>query len=222
MFAVTNKFTLVGHWANESTLRMATPTKPDTGLSLVDTDGRELLQTSLTDYVSFLRRQPAVCGTPEQQEALIKHVAQGHDLIKLVAAERLKITRELDHQKHDWMELEKQMTAPLLTAMQPLKDAVEHYNRELLRIREHQLAEAAQPATDAPAGETTWLTPEVAVMALPKGVQMKWTYEIVDRNQVPNGYWVIDEAAIKADIANGVRDIPGVRIYEEAVTTFRK
>ncbi len=201
---------------------MATPTTPNTGLSLIDSDGRELLQASLSDYINFLRRQPAVCGTPEQQEALIKHVAQGHDLIKLVATERLKITRELDHQKHDWMELEKQMTAPLIAAMQPFKDAVEHYNRELLRIREHQLTEATQQVTDAPSDETTWLTPEVAVIALPKGVQMKWTFEIVDRNQVPNGYWIVDEAAIKADIANGVRAIPGVRIYEEAVTTFRK
>ena len=51
---------------------------------------------------------------------------------------------------------------------------------------------------------------------------MKWNFEIQDPNQVPNGYWVIDEAAIKADIANGVRDIPGVRIYEEGITTFRK
>ncbi len=51
---------------------------------------------------------------------------------------------------------------------------------------------------------------------------MKWTFEIVDRNQVPNGYWTIDEAAIRADVAGGVREIPGVRIYEEAVTTYRR
>ena len=201
---------------------MTTQTKPTTDLSLTNPSGRELLQASLSDYVAFLRRQPAVCGTAEQQEALIKHVAQGHELIKLVAAERLKITRQLDHQKHDWIELEKQMTAPIVAAMQPLKDAVEHYNRELLRVREHQQAEAAQQATLGQSGETTWLMPEVALVAKPKGVQMKWKFEIIDPNQVPNGYWVIDETAIKADIANGVREIPGVRIFEEGVTTFRK
>lgn len=201
---------------------MATETTPNTGLSLADSSGREQLQASLTDYVTFLRRQPAVCGTAEQQEALIRHVAQGHELIKLVAAERLKITRELDKQKHDWMELEKEMTAPILAAMQPLKDAVEHYNREVLRVREHQLAEAIQQNTLNQAQGTNWLTPEIAVIDKPKGVQMKWSFEITDRNQVPNGYWVIDEAAIKNDIAKGVREIPGVRIYEEAITTFRK
>lgn len=201
---------------------MSTETTPNTGLSLADSSGREQLQASLADYVTFLRRQPAVCGTPEQQEMLIKHVAQGHELIKLVAAERLKITRELDRQKHDWMELEKEMTAPILEAMQPLKDAVEHYNREVLRIREHQLSEAVRQTTLSQADGTNWLTPEIAVIDKPKGVQLKWAFEITDRNQVPNGYWVIDEAAIKNDIAKGVREIPGVRIYEEAITTYRK
>ena len=201
---------------------MTTETTPNTGLSLTDSGGRALLQATLTDYIAFLRRQPAVCGTPDQQEALIKHVAQGHDLIKLVTAERLKITRQLDKQKHDWIEIEKEMTAPILAAMQPLKDAVEHYNREQLRVREHQQAEAAQQASLMQSGETNWLTPEIALPAKPKGVLMKWTFEIVDPNQVPNGYWVIDEASIKTDITNGVREIPGVRIYEEAITTFRK
>lgn len=200
----------------------STPSDTSTGLSLTDSTGRQLLQSTLSDYVTFLRRQPAVCGTAEQQEALIQHVAQGHDLIKLVAAERLKITRELDHQKHEWMEVEKQMTAPIVAAMQPLKDAVEHYNRELMRVREHHLAEAAKQVPPVEGDETKWLTAEIAAFAKPKGVQLKWTFAIVDRNQVPNGYWIIDEGAIKADIAQGLRDIPGVRIYEEAVTTFRK
>jgi hypothetical protein len=201
---------------------MTNPTPTNTGLSLTDDSGRQALEATLADYVSFLRRQPAICGSPEQQEALIKHVAQGHDLIKLVAAERLKITRQLDHQKHDWLELEKQLTEPIMLAMQPLKNAVEHYNREMLRIREHQQAAADQQAAVGGSEATNWLTPRVAIMDKPKGVQMRWTFAIVDRNQIPNGYWTLDEGAIKSAIANGVREIPGVRIYEEAVTTFRR
>jgi hypothetical protein len=201
---------------------MTKPATTNTSLSLTDANGRDLLEATLNDYVTFLRRQPAICGTAEQQEALIKHVAQGQDLIKLVAAERLKITRQLDHQKHDWMELEKQLTAPIHLAMQPLKDAVEHYNREMLRIREHQQAEAAQQAASHQGDDTNWLTPAIATIDKPKGVQLRWTFEVVDRNQIPNGYWTLDEGAVKAAIADGVREIPGVRIYEEAITTFRK
>lgn len=196
----------------------------NTGLSLTDTSGRQLLETSLRDYVAFLHTLPAVCGSPEQQESLIQHVAQGHELIKRVTNERLKITRQLDKQKHDWMEIEKELTAPIVAAMQPLKDAVEHYNREVIRVRQHQQANAerAQQAGQAETKETNWLLPEVALVNKPKGVQMKWTFEVIDRNQVPNGYWTIDQDAIKADVANGLREIPGVRIYEEMITTFRK
>lgn len=199
---------------------MQTPTKSSTDLSLKESHGRQQLQASITDYIKFLRRQPAVCGSADQHEALLKHIAQGHDLMKLVSSERLKITRELDQQKHDWMEIEKQMTNPIEEAMKPLKDAIEHYNREILRIREHQLAEASGSHDGLAGEETNWLTPEVAVLALPKGVKMKWSYEIVDPNQVPNGYWVIDEAALKKAIAEGNHDIPGLRIYEEAITSF--
>ncbi|GAB3953242.1 hypothetical protein GCM10028805_36530 [Spirosoma harenae] len=199
---------------------MTTLTNPTQSLALNESTGREALQSTINDYVAFLRRQPAICGTAEQQETLSNHVAQGNQLIKLVNSERLKITRQLDQQKHDWIALEKELTTPIIEAMQPLKDAVEHYNREMLRIREHQQAEADHQASAESYPE--WLTPEIARLALPKGVQMKWTFEIVDPNQVPNGYWVIDETAIKADIASGVRQIPGVRIYEEATTTFRQ
>lgn len=202
---------------------LTTPTTDLSLVSLVQPSGREILDNSIAEYIRFLRRQPVLCGTPEQQETLIKHVTRGHDLIKLIAAERLKITREMDHQKHDWMDLEKQLTAPIEVAMQPLKEAVEHYNREVMRIREHQQADLDQQQNGADeSGETNWLSPSVDVLAVPKGVQMKWSFEITDPNQVPNGYWIIDEAAIKAAVAGGAREIPGVRIYEEAITTFRK
>lgn len=207
---------------------MNNPTTPTTDLALVSltqNPGREILNNSIAEYLAFLRRQPVFCGSPEQQENLIKHVARGHDLIKLIAAERLKITRELDHQKHDWMELEKQLVAPIESAMQPLKDAVEHYNREVLRLREHQQAEADQQQAIIESGEnaeTDWLSPDVTLLPIPKGVQMRWGFAITDPNQVPNGYWIIDESAIKKAVADGVREIPGVRIYEEAITTFRR
>ncbi|WP_375447832.1 hypothetical protein [uncultured Fibrella sp.] len=200
---------------------MSTPINTTTGLSLIEENGRQQLEASLSNFVAFLRRQPAFCGTPEQQQALIKHVAQGQDLIKMVAEERLKITRELDHQKHDWIELEKQLTAPITEAMQPLKDAVDHYNREIMRVRQHQLAEEGEQGTANEADKTDWLAAQVEVIDKPKGVRTKWAFKITDPSLVPNGYWLINEGAIKADIARGVRSIPGVEIYEEVTTTFR-
>ena len=200
---------------------MNTPTHSTTNLSLAEGNGRQLLEATLADYVTLIRRQPAFCGTPEQQQTLSKHVARGQELIKLVNQERLKITRELDHQKHEWTEIERQLTTPILTAIQPLKDAVEHYNREMMRLREHQLAEGAEPLPLDQADKTDWLTAHVEPVDKPKGVRTRWAFRVVDPTLVPNGYWQVNELAIKADIAKGVHQIPGVDIYEEVLTTFR-
>jgi hypothetical protein len=43
-----------------------------------------------------------------------------------------------------------------------------------------------------------------------------------DPDQVSNGYWSTDEGVLKKALTEGVRDIPGIRLYEEAITTFRQ
>ena len=97
----------------------------------------------------------------------------------------------------------------------------------MLRIREHQQIEADQQQQQAltepgATARTDWLSPDVTLLLIPKGVQMRWSFAITDPNQVSNGYWIIDESALKKAVADGVCEIPGVRIYEEAVTTFRR
>jgi hypothetical protein len=49
----------------------------------------------------------------------------------------------------------------------------------------------------------------------------KWVHEITDPAQVPRQYLMVNEAAIKAAIAGGAREIPGVRIYEDVRTAIR-
>lgn len=50
-------------------------------------------------------------------------------------------------------------------------------------------------------------------------VKENWKHEVVDLIEVPDGYCktVADDFAIKTAIKNGVREIPGVRIYDDAV-----
>jgi len=45
-------------------------------------------------------------------------------------------------------------------------------------------------------------------------VKQVWTYEIVDENQIPREYLMVDEKKIAAVVKAGVRNIPGVRIYQ--------
>lgn len=47
------------------------------------------------------------------------------------------------------------------------------------------------------------------------GARKVWTFEITGENEIPRAFLSIDEKKIRAAIKDGVRDIPGVRIYQE-------
>ncbi len=48
-----------------------------------------------------------------------------------------------------------------------------------------------------------------------------WKHEITDEGQVPREYLMIDEAKVRQAVKQGVREIPGVRIYEHTEIAFR-
>ena len=48
-----------------------------------------------------------------------------------------------------------------------------------------------------------------------------WEFKITDPAMVPAQYLVVDEKLIRADVAAGVREIPGVEIYQTEKMTYR-
>jgi len=51
--------------------------------------------------------------------------------------------------------------------------------------------------------------------------EMEPRYRLVDITKVPTGLLMLDEKQVKAQLKAGVRDIPGLEIWEEEVTKFR-
>lgn len=51
--------------------------------------------------------------------------------------------------------------------------------------------------------------------------KMKWVYEIENSNEIPRDFLCIDEKKIKLAIKNGIRVIPGVKIYESMEIDMR-
>lgn len=49
----------------------------------------------------------------------------------------------------------------------------------------------------------------------------RWTFEVENLAAVPRHYMAIDNAAIREAIASGVREIPGLRIYQEEKFTVK-
>jgi len=48
-----------------------------------------------------------------------------------------------------------------------------------------------------------------------------WKFELTDGEQVPREYMMVNETAIRRAILDGVREIPGVRIYQEESISIR-
>ncbi|CCH54465.1 hypothetical protein BN8_03637 [Fibrisoma limi BUZ 3] len=194
----------------------------ETGLSLNTDLGRELLQASIDDYVATLDKLSPECNTPDDQARLLKHMVEGKQLINLIESERKKITSELDALKQKWMNAQRKFQKPIQDAMAPFVAAVEQYNREQIRLR--QQAEAMQQqATQQQiqqTGEADWLAPAVPVVARPKGVQMRWNYEVEDFSKVPDDFKMLNSGAVSR-VCGPDASVPGIRFFKEPVTTIR-
>jgi hypothetical protein len=156
---------------------------------------------------------------------------------------------------------------PLERATTVLKNKILHFNREMQRLREEELAkrrkaeaeerarqeaearrireeaEAAAAAEalatgkpyEAPVIETPQFVAPPAPPPAPSyqvqktvradlgtaTAKKKWTYEIEDENLIPREYMTADLKKIGAVVKAGIRNIPGVRIFEEDTLQVR-
>lgn len=51
--------------------------------------------------------------------------------------------------------------------------------------------------------------------------RQEWTFEVQDETQVPREYLMVDERKIREAVKAGIREIPGVRIFQKSITVFR-
>ena len=52
-------------------------------------------------------------------------------------------------------------------------------------------------------------------------VRKSWTFKIVDPTKIPSKYYVLDEGIIRQEIRDGVREIPGIEIFQEETMATR-
>lgn len=63
--------------------------------------------------------------------------------------------------------------------------------------------------------------PVAPVTQTQTGVKKVWTYEIENGGLIPREYLVLNSAAIKLAIADGVREIPGIKIFQKEQLNLR-
>jgi hypothetical protein len=145
----------------------------------------------------------------------------------------------------------KKITDPLASAKTKIQQRLDFYLREKAaaeqRRRSEEAAEMERLAKDAAdrAQTEAQVTAAIAVeeragemrqeaqakpadMARTRGdfgavatLRSVWTFEVMDRSKIPADYLMVNEAAIKGAVKAGIREIPGVRIYQEQSAVVR-
>ncbi len=97
-------------------------------------------------------------------------------------------------------------------------------DEEARKLQEAVNKEAKEKGIEAPVvvAPVVQSAPKVTRTEAGSASQRKvWSFEIVDGDKVPREYLIIESQKIRDAIKMGVREIPGVRIFEETKTIFR-
>jgi hypothetical protein len=81
--------------------------------------------------------------------------------------------------------------------------------------------ETAQQATELANARALELTRTRGLGGALTALVDRWTYEVVDMAVMPRGYLMPNDAAIRGSIKAGVRDIPGLRIFNDSKAMIR-
>lgn len=114
-----------------------------------------------------------------------------------------ELHEQLKHQKAGLNRIKMDDTQALMSALQEINTIVNEIRRLGGEAEAVVLTSSQQPArAKGVLGSTTTLGE-------------KWTFELVDFAAVPNDLKILDEKAVRARIAQGAREIPGLRIWNE-------
>lgn len=117
--------------------------------------------------------------------------------------------------------------------IEPVMEALDRVIAELNRYQTAKLAARRAREEEERKAAVLFDEPVVAPIAVKDAARIvsmegvkatasrKWTYEIVNPVAVPRQYLQVNEQAIKAAIAGGAREIPGIKIFEQITTSIR-
>jgi hypothetical protein len=93
-----------------------------------------------------------------------------------------------------------------------------------LELQKKIEAEAALLNIEAPVMAPAVVPEVVKVIRTEAGTasqRKEWRFEVTDESQVPREYMAVDLGKIRQAVKAGIREIRGIRIFEESVTTLR-
>lgn len=154
---------------------------------------------------------------------------------KTVEERRQFFVRPLNNHVSAINEMFKKFLAPAVEADRILRGKIATFRTEQQRTRleEQKRIQAAADALQKKLNEEAEAegVPAAKVMAgtvlAPPStlgnvnIRKVWKFDVLDDEMVPREYLVVDEKLIRAAVAGGAREIPGVRIYQDEQIAVR-
>jgi len=154
--------------------------------------------------------------------------------MSIIETKRKTFTQPLNQSLREINSTFKELTEPLEKAKGILSRKVMNWRnkeQERIRIEQERIAkeEERRRKIQEAHKEKGHEVSEPVVMTKPKPLKETdstcthkvWKFEIIDAAKVPWGYRVISENRIREAVRDGVRDIPGVRIYQEEIMVIK-
>jgi len=102
----------------------------------------------------------------------------------------------------------------------------EELRRAQAALQAELAAQAKANGTEAPQVEVVKIPEQKTISRADTGasahVRKVWVHEVVDLTQVPREYLCLDERQVRDAIKMGVREIPGIKIFEKADAIIRR
>ena len=163
--------------------------------------------------------------------------AAERDLKGKISQYQTKLRLEQERKAAEAREAARKVQEAYEAEQRKIREAAEAKAREAAEALKKETDAAARAALERTIAEETEAAEapiQVAVAPvipeIPKAVRtetgsahqrMTWEFEVVDKSMVPPEYLMVDEKAIRQAVKAGIRQIRGVRIYEQSSTTFR-
>lgn len=154
--------------------------------------------------------------------------------LKEIEKKRKSFTQPLNQSLKEINATFKEITEPIVSAKNTLSSRLMAWRAaEQRRIREEQEKaqreeERRRKIQEAHAAKGHQVKEEITPVEKPMPfavqdttkIRSQWTYDVVEPGAIPREYLEVNSAAITKAVRAGVRDIPGVKIYQKEIPVF--
>jgi chromosome segregation ATPase len=177
-----------------------------------------------------------IINSADSHEKGIELAKKATKVISIIETKRKEITKPLDEKKKEVKSYTDGLTAELSEGLSSLRNKLKQYEmkleedaRELRKAKEQEEENRRklqeQLLNNAPREEIAETIMQLKQIDEPPtektSLRSRWLWEVVDNAMIPRQYLIPDTKAINEAVRSGVREIEGIRIYEDKQLVLR-